>query len=824
MANFMVSTPLTNSSSGTTTKAIPPTGLPGGMLGGGGGKSWGSPTQFNPPAPTQTPNPLGQRASSPTLKPTVVSTAQPAVKDLQTKQAQVATLTTGMQQQSAAKAAAKAAIPPPVAPAKPPSDVDTLNQFLSARNPQGFTAQQMSQAAGQQPTAPSAGTPPAASTPQNAAPSTPAPPTPTDPATQQLNDLNAKSDEAFQTFQNSMTQLQNGTFPLTPTQQAQLDSTQQMYQGLIQEQKSANESYTQGVTEAGISAGRARYAPEIAMGEIQNSISVGVQKIAKIEGQMTDAMSKLQEGFKTDDYKLINDQYNSLQGYLKGKSDSISAMQKSIQDALDKTRTYNMEVEKQQEVERHNAITEQISSDNTSIAQAKNAFDQKVQMAQTLGYWVNSDGTKISTEAAVKDAQAALDAKRKNSLDKARLSLDQQKFNLDKQKEAFGESQTTNPLGIEGNPQSVKTLIDGGLANSLSDGSTYLDATQFSGKDRTSAENMARQAGIPILSSAAEVAAATKVDTEAKNLKNIMDMFSKIAPQDATSRIGDSMTNWAQEAADSPKGQLLRSYQDFIGTQVPALVQAVGGVNRVTSQEMSAYAHALPSVDPKSMDTWADAKLKIENLQRSLGNYQTSLLDNKKVFSDIHLYAQSLTPEQQKVAATKYDDMTKDGFTPDQILQIMQGKPPDQPAFNQPLGMGEKGSQVDLDKLASAIGQYESGGNYKSLGPVMPSGSYAGDRAYGKYQIMGKNIPSWTKEALGYSMSPKEFLNDIQAQDQVAKHFMNQHLNKYGTAEDVASMWLSGRPASGNAAKDLATGVSVPQYIRNVMKNYNQFT
>jgi len=130
---------------------------------------------------------------------------------------------------------------------------------------------------------------------------------------------------------------------------------------------------------------------------------------------------------------------------------------------------------------------------------------------------------------------------------------------------------------------------------------------------------------------------------------------------------------------------------------------------------------------------------------------------------------------------------------------------------------------VDLDRVAYAIGQYESGGRYNALGPVLPSGSYKGDRAYGKYQVMGKNIPSWTKKALGVSMTPQQYLADTKAQDATAKYYMAQNLAKYGNVEDVASIWLSGRPASNNRAKDLATGVSVPSYIKNVMAYYNRY-
>lgn len=118
---------------------------------------------------------------------------------------------------------------------------------------------------------------------------------------------------------------------------------------------------------------------------------------------------------------------------------------------------------------------------------------------------------------------------------------------------------------------------------------------------------------------------------------------------------------------------------------------------------------------------------------------------------------------------------------------------------------------LDVSRIAEAIGKFESGGNYGSIG--VPTRS--GDRAYGKYQIMGANIPSWSREALGRVINTAEFLGNPQLQDIIAKYRMSQYLNKYRNAGDVASMWFSGRPMRNNISRDVL-GTSVPQYVRAV--------
>ncbi len=116
----------------------------------------------------------------------------------------------------------------------------------------------------------------------------------------------------------------------------------------------------------------------------------------------------------------------------------------------------------------------------------------------------------------------------------------------------------------------------------------------------------------------------------------------------------------------------------------------------------------------------------------------------------------------------------------------------------------------DLDAIMASIKSLESKGNYQAMGKQTKSG----DRAYGAYQVMGANIPSWTKEALGHELTPDEFLQDREAQDTVARYFMGKSFAKYGNPDDVASVWFTGRPyaQAGGTVADV-TGTSNDEYI-----------
>ena len=121
----------------------------------------------------------------------------------------------------------------------------------------------------------------------------------------------------------------------------------------------------------------------------------------------------------------------------------------------------------------------------------------------------------------------------------------------------------------------------------------------------------------------------------------------------------------------------------------------------------------------------------------------------------------------------------------------------------------ERSSNVMMDQFARAISTIESGselGDYGALGDTIEAGSYKGDRAYGRYQVMGRNIGEWTKEALGVELSPDEFLKNPDAQDAVFETQFQKNIDKYGSPQDAASVWFTGRPMKDPKAAKASDG------------------
>jgi uncharacterized protein (TIGR02594 family) len=125
-----------------------------------------------------------------------------------------------------------------------------------------------------------------------------------------------------------------------------------------------------------------------------------------------------------------------------------------------------------------------------------------------------------------------------------------------------------------------------------------------------------------------------------------------------------------------------------------------------------------------------------------------------------------------------------------------------------------------LQQTMKGIANVESSGS-KNPYSLISKPSRNGDRAYGKYQIMGKNIGPWSKAALGRQVSRDEFLSNPELQEQIASHHINNNLNKYNDPEEAASVWFSGRPkAKAGNSRDVY-GTTVPDYIKKFNEGFN---
>ena len=122
-----------------------------------------------------------------------------------------------------------------------------------------------------------------------------------------------------------------------------------------------------------------------------------------------------------------------------------------------------------------------------------------------------------------------------------------------------------------------------------------------------------------------------------------------------------------------------------------------------------------------------------------------------------------------------------------------------------------------FSKFKNAIAMQESGGNYNARNP---SG------AMGKYQIMAGNIPGWSKQALGYSVSVQQFM-DPKIQEAVASYHLKRLYDRYGAAgaavawyagEGTAQKWLKAGGGSSYNRGQAGGYPSINRYVQQILQ------
>jgi hypothetical protein len=126
-----------------------------------------------------------------------------------------------------------------------------------------------------------------------------------------------------------------------------------------------------------------------------------------------------------------------------------------------------------------------------------------------------------------------------------------------------------------------------------------------------------------------------------------------------------------------------------------------------------------------------------------------------------------------------------------------------------PLPAVDMNRQMQLAIARDRIAAIESvgSGDYRALGPVTDTG----DRAYGRYQIMGANIAPWSRQALGVTLTPDQLLNNPQFQDRVFDHIFGGYIERFGL-EGAAQAWFGGEKSVGKTGRMDQLGTSVGEY------------
>tara|TARA_R110000868_G_scaffold271022_2_gene530477 strand:+ start:4765 stop:6765 length:2001 start_codon:yes stop_codon:yes gene_type:complete len=250
----------------------------------------------------------------------------------------------------------------------------------------------------------------------------------------------------------------------------------------------------------------------------------------------------------------------------------------------------------------------------------------------------------------------------------------------------------------------------------------------------------------------------------------------------------------AQEAVDLKYAPMREMY-----TTLQAQLQAIQPMLNAEEKKVAAQQSMMANTQKQLLDIKADQQKNISSL---LLQSQANGIDSQTYTRALNAYNRGASDLEIAGIIGPYGG--KEYLANKDIVDYVRGT-----VYN-----GTNQLTVDngftLDLFKKGIASTESSNNYKAIGPATSSG----DKAYGKYQVMGANIPSWTKEAGLGSMTAQQFLNSPEAQEKVFEFQSMKNYGKYGNWDDVASVWFSGRPLSGNVSSDGYN--TVPQYVAKV--------
>lgn len=461
--------------------------------------------------------------------------------------------------------------------------------------------------------------------------------------------LSAEQQQGYQDFHDALDQMRNGSFPLTPDQQAQIDSIRQSYQNLISQQVSANANYTGAITQAGIASGRNRYAPELEIGNIHQAVTKGLQEISTINGQMVSAISQAKQAFEDRNYKLLDAAYTALNKNIEDRQKVLDSMWKETQDSIQNAQR-NQELaetaKRDAQAAAHEQAMEKISSDQLTLSQKKEAFDE---VMSDKNYTLEQ---KKQAEKEWKDQQDV-------AIEKGRLNLERQKAAADAAGVPVGSIAN---FGDKSNLPGVQKLDNGGL---------YFDPAQFGSdaagkKKAAAAQAIASQYGIKTLN-AKDADAAKQTDSSISKLQQMKNVW------DATAQSGlwnnHFWSTLGNEIAQTPVGQQIWGYGTMKASLQGLIVslENTGGIPRVQAETYNNLIKTLPDPGAFNLRTKATGDAAFDNLIQELSTNLNSKLGSKNYESLTQFVSQN----------PKLPTLTKllPGFTPDihsQLTPTMQ--------------------------------------------------------------------------------------------------------------------------------------------------------
>lgn len=468
---------------------------------------------------------------------------------------------------------------------------------------------------------------------------------------QKLNGISAD-------YNNKLTQLANGTYPLTADQNAALSALQQQWELTIQSQMAANETYKNA---AGMAVARAggEYDPMGATATVQRAMDTGINAIKSEQAAETEALANMRQGFMDNNFKAVTTAYNSMIQNDKNITDTLKGIYDTAVTAQQQT------FDNAEKIKSDTA--KQILDDHTMSIQDKQfSLDQlKFDEQKRKDY----QDELISQESALKGTYQIKD---NSDGTQSIFNTKTGQVTGSPMNSIIGGQFTDNQGGTMSPGNTGIPLLDSNTKKTIT-GVFYVDGTNMTKTQQESISKEAANLGIPYIGKDGADALAN-VDTARTNMENISNTLKNVSPSNAFTRpfaaVGNTIAGVLQ-TNDS-----ISSFNAYRSAAIQSLRAMAGSKGlRINAAEIQT---AMDNDIPKVNDTYATAQAKIEKVNSMLDSQERGLFGQNYDIMKIEGTTSSPTETLKKIGAldSKYQTQIQQihnqfpNYTDDEILQI----------------------------------------------------------------------------------------------------------------------------------------------------------
>lgn len=194
----------------------------------------------------------------------------------------------------------------------------------------------------------------------------------------------------------------NGTFPLTPAEQSQVNDVKSSYMNALNSAQRYAQNVIGGMTAKNAAFGLQQYSPALALSNMHSAIIQGGDKVSAVNTRISSSMTKLTTALQNADYKQANSLYNNISKDITTRQNEIDKINTSLQHETDKMHSDALSVARLQ----ISTLTNNAKFDEGSFYKAQNLILSEMRLSDSERKTALDELNKSNTARTVSERTA----------------------------------------------------------------------------------------------------------------------------------------------------------------------------------------------------------------------------------------------------------------------------------------------------------------------------------------------------------------------------------------------------------------------------------